>query len=96
MTCEKSNSCYLSDFKEGDNLIVQKIEGEGIFKRRLLEMGFTTGTIISIVKYAPLRDPVEIQVKNTCISLRVCEAEKIIVLPNKAACPKSFGQRSKV
>ncbi|MDO5575463.1 MAG: FeoA family protein [Fibrobacter sp.] len=93
MICEKTNSGCLSDFKEGDNLIVQKIEGEGAFKRRLLEMGFTTGTCVSIVKYAPLRDPVEIQVKNTCISLRVCEARKIIVLPNKAACPKSFGHK---
>lgn len=69
----------LSQLKAGETGIVRKVSGEGILRRRLLEMGINRGTMIYVEKYAPLRDPIEIVVKGYHISLRVEEAANIIV-----------------
>jgi len=44
---------------------------------RLVEMGITRGTTVRIVKYAPLMDPLEIEIGSTHISLRVQEAQLV-------------------
>lgn len=69
----------LSLCREGDRVVVVKIAGSGAIKKRLLEMGFTKRVEITIVKYAPLKDPMEVTVKGSHVSLRVCEAEQIQV-----------------
>jgi DtxR family Mn-dependent transcriptional regulator len=69
----------LSLCREGDRITVVKASGGGAVKKRLLEMGFTKGTEATIVKYAPLKDPMEVVVKGSHVSLRVCEAEQILV-----------------
>ena len=46
---------------------------------RLIDMGLVQGTKVSVVKYAPLKDPVEIKVKNFELALRVSEADTIDV-----------------
>ena len=71
----------LRDLKVGDRARILRIEGEGNFRRRLLEMGFTTGTQVLIKKYAPLRDPIELVIKGYHVSLRLEEAEKVLVAP---------------
>lgn len=73
------NQRPMSDLKEGDTALITKVEGTGNIKKRLLEMGFRKGIKITIVKYAPLRDPILIQVKDYQISLRIKEAQTIIV-----------------
>lgn len=69
----------LSLCKEGDKVIIQKVNGSGAFKKRLLEMGFMKGVELSIIKYAPLKDPIELLIKGFHISLRVNEAAEIFV-----------------
>ena len=69
----------LSHYKEGDTVILHRINGSGPFKKRLLEMGFIKGVAMKIVKYAPLRDPLELMVKGYYLSLRVNEAELVDV-----------------
>lgn len=75
----KLSRCY-----EGDRVTVAKIAGSGALRRRLLEMGLTRGQPVNIVKYAPLRDPMEIEVMGSHISLRVEEAEHLMVVPAPA------------
>jgi Fur family ferric uptake transcriptional regulator len=65
--------------KSGQEGIVRKVSGEGILRRRLLEMGINRGTAIYVEKYAPLKDPIEIVVKGYHMSLRVEEASNILV-----------------
>ncbi len=50
-----------------------------MLRKRLLEMGFMKGAEISIIKYAPLRDPMEITIGDAHISLRLQEAALINV-----------------
>ena len=69
----------LSDVKQGQECIISKISGEPKLRRRLLEMGINRGTKVYIEKYAPLRDPLELVVKGSHISLRVEEAAHINV-----------------
>lgn len=72
----------LADLKQGDEAVISGISGEGAFRRRLLEMGFRRGEAVRVVKYAPLRDPIQILVKGYHISLRIEEARQIVVRPH--------------
>ncbi|MBU3947452.1 MAG: ferrous iron transport protein A [Proteobacteria bacterium] len=69
----------LSEMKEGEKGIIVRIAGSGALRRRILEMGMVKGSQIYIEKYAPLKDPLELIVKNYHISLRVEEASQITV-----------------
>lgn len=69
----------LSELKEGQSAVISRIGGSGALRRRILEMGFLKGTRIHVEKYAPLRDPLELVVKGTHVSLRVEEASHIYV-----------------
>ena len=70
---------WLSEMKEGQSATIVHVGGNGILRRRILEMGILKGTQIYIEKYAPLRDPLELIVKGYHISLRVEEAAKVEV-----------------
>ena len=69
----------LSEMKEGQTGIITRIGGNGILRRRILEMGILKGTEIYVEKYAPLRDPLELIVKGYHVALRVEEAAQITV-----------------
>jgi Fe2+ transport system protein FeoA len=69
----------LSQVKEGQSCTVERVGGDGSFRRRLLEMGILKGTILFVEKYAPLKDPLELIVKGYHVSLRVEEAARITV-----------------
>lgn len=60
----------LKDAKVGTTVVVSKIEGDGAYKRRIMDMGITKGCEIFIRKVAPLGDPVEITVRGYELSLR--------------------------
>jgi Fe2+ transport system protein FeoA len=72
-------SMLLSEMKEGQTGIIARIGGNGILRKRILEMGILKGTEIYIEKYAPLKDPLEMIVKGCHLSLRVEEAAQITV-----------------
>jgi Fe2+ transport system protein FeoA len=69
----------LSDLKEGEAAEIIKLKGRGDFRKRLIEMGFRKGVRIDVIKYAPLKDPMLIEIKGYQISLRVEEAKSIMV-----------------
>ena len=50
----------LGEAQVGSTVVVTKIEGDGAYKRRIMDMGITKGTELYIRKVAPLGDPVEI------------------------------------
>ena len=65
--------------KVGTTVIVSKIEGEGAYKRRIMDMGITKGCEIYIRKVAPLGDPVEITIRGYELSLRKQDAQCVQV-----------------
>ena len=69
----------LYDLAEGEEGIILKIKGRGQFRHRLSEMGFVVGKSVTVIKKAPLRDPVEYRIMGYHISLRNSEAQLIEV-----------------
>lgn len=69
----------LRDAKIGDTVTVKKLNGEGAVKRRIMDMGLTKGTEVTIRKVAPLGDPIEVTVRGYELSLRKADAEMIEV-----------------
>lgn len=69
----------LSEMKAGESGVVAQLHGRGNVMHRLIDMGLVTGSKVSVVKYAPLGDPVEIKVKNFELALRLSEAQTIDV-----------------
>ena len=57
-----------------------KINGEGAFRRRIMDMGITKNSEIYVRKVAPLGDPVEITVRGYELSLRRDDAESVEVV----------------
>ena len=69
----------LKQVKCGETVTVQKLQGEGPVKRRIMDMGITKGTSIFVRKVAPLGDPVEVTVRGYELSLRKEDADMILV-----------------
>ena len=69
----------LYDLNEGEEGIILKIKGRGQFRQRISEMGFVVGKKVSVIKKAPLRDPIEYKIMGYHISLRNSEAQLIEV-----------------
>lgn len=69
----------LYDLNEGEEGIILKIKGRGRFRQRLSEMGFVVGRKITVIKKAPLKDPVEYKIMDYHVSLRNSEAQLIEV-----------------
>ena len=67
----------LGDAAVGSTVIVAKIDGDGAYKRRIMDMGITKGVEVYIRKVAPLGDPIEVTVRGYELSLRKADAEMI-------------------
>ena len=69
----------LRDVEVGGKAVVVKLHGEGAVKRRIMDMGLTKGTAVSVIKVAPLGNPVQIHVRGYELSVRKADAEMIEV-----------------
>ena len=78
MTEKKPRS--LADVPIGERAVVRRVRGAGPeLHRRLMDMGFVRGSEILMIRNAPLRDPVEIEVKGTRLAIRRSEAAEVEV-----------------
>ncbi len=71
----------LSELAIGGRAVVRGFPGEGSAFLRLREMGMLPGTAITLIRTAPLGDPLEIQVRGYNLTLRRREAELVLVEP---------------
>ena len=69
----------LGNAKVGSTVQVKKIEGDGAYNRRIMDMGITKGCRVYIRKVAPLGDPVEITVRGYELSVRKEDAKCVVV-----------------
>lgn len=73
-----SMSKKLSEIKIGKKVIIKSFANEDIFLK-LMEMGCLPGEIITVSQISPLKDPISIIVSGYQLSLRLNEADNIIV-----------------
>ena len=69
----------LRELEIGKSGRVLSVGGEKVLRRRLLEMGITPRTVITIKKVAPMGDPIELLLRGYVLTLRLEDAEKIMV-----------------
>lgn len=69
----------LRDVSAGEVVKVVKLSGEGALKRRIMDMGLTRGTEVTVRKVAPLGDPIELTVRGYELSIRKADAESVAV-----------------
>lgn len=70
----------LNELRDGQSAYVVKILGHGAFRKRLNEMGFVRGKLVTKVLSAPMRDPVKYSLLGYEVSLRLSEAELVEVV----------------
>lgn len=70
----KTEKATLRHAKAGQVVRVAKVRGEGPLRQRILDMGLTKGTEVTVRKVAPLGDPMEVTVRGYELSLRKAEA----------------------
>ena len=70
----------LDEVKVGSTAKVVRLNGEGAVKRRIMDMGITKGTEVTVRKVAPLGDPIELTVRGYELSIRKDEAAKVEVV----------------
>jgi ferrous iron transport protein A len=74
-----SGSQALTELAVGGRGVVTAIGVPAGSRSRLMEMGLLVGTLVELVRYAPMGDPVEIKVRGYHLTLRKHEAEQIRV-----------------
>ena len=67
----------LNELKVGETAKIIRLNGEGAVKRRMMDMGLTKGTEVTVRKVAPLGDPIELTVRGYELSIRKSEAATI-------------------
>ena len=78
----------LRDLAIGESGVVTAVKGSGVLRQHLLDMGLIPGTSVTVVKFAPMGDPIEIQIYGYELTLRLAEAEHILVAPYDEAKPE--------
>ncbi len=68
----------LHDGNIGEKLKITELLVEGVMRRRLLDLGFVPGAIVTVLRKSPLGDPIAYEVSRTTIALRKEESTKIL------------------
>jgi Fe2+ transport system protein FeoA len=78
----------LGDLSVGASATVMHVGGERSFRRRLMELGLVPGTVVKLVRVAPLGDPLELRLRGCSLSIRREESLSVTVMPEQSA-PKA-------
>ena len=71
----------LAQLEIGDSAVVKSVGGEGALRQHFLDMGVIPGAEMTLVKYAPLGDPIEFLIHGYELTLRKDDAAQIVVEP---------------
>ena len=67
----------LNELKTGRSAVIRAVGGQGELRLRFLDMGLIPGTKITLMKVAPMGDPIEIHLRGYALTLRLDDARKI-------------------
>ena len=83
----------LKELEIGQSAVVTEIGGEGALRQHFLDMGLIPGTRVTVVKYAPMGDPMELMLHGYELTLRLADAAKIKIVRSEAKPQKSMEKR---
>ena len=71
----------LNELKPGQTARIESVGGEGALRQHFLDMGVIPGAEITVIKLAPMGDPMELRIHGYELTLRRADAEKIVIAP---------------
>lgn len=79
---DNQTNIKLSDFNVGQwGRVIGYVPALQPYRQKLLAMGLTPGVLLKVTRFAPLGDPIQIEVRGYALSLRKKEAETLILVP---------------
>lgn len=73
----------LRELKVGESAVITNVGGEGALRQHFLDMGVIPGAEATVVKFAPMGDPMELQIHGYELTLRLADADRIDIEPIK-------------
>lgn len=82
----------LKDLEIGKSAVIRLVGGKGALRQHFLDMGMIPGAEVTVVKFAPMGDPMELQVHGYELTLRLAEAEQIEIeqIPRRSRSHKGI------
>ncbi|MBQ8357226.1 MAG: ferrous iron transport protein B [Clostridia bacterium] len=74
----------LNELHIGKSAVICSVGGEGALRQHLLDMGMIPGVEVTVVKLAPMGDPIELKIHGYELTIRVADAQKIEIKPIEA------------
>ena len=84
----------LKDLNIGETAVVETVGGEGALRQHFLDMGLIPGEKVTLVKFAPMGDPMELSIHGYELTLRLDDAARIGVTLAKAPAVKKVAAES--
>ena len=84
----------LRELKPGASAVVTVVGGEGALRQHFLDMGVIPGAEVTVEKYAPMGDPVELRIHGYELTMRLADAEQITVEPAAEPSGKKAARRT--
>jgi len=69
----------LSELRIKEKGVIESVSGQDALQIRLNELGLVPGTTVCVKRFAPLGDPMELEVRGYCLSIRKQDAGRIVV-----------------
>ncbi len=85
----------LNELEIGKSASIVTVGGEGALRQHFLDMGLIPGAQVTMVKYAPMGDPVELRIHSYELTLRLADAEQIEIAQVSPAREKAEAERKK-
>ncbi len=86
----------LNTIQVGQTVKIEKVGGNGALRQHFLDMGLIPGTEVTLVKFAPMGDPMELRLHDYELTLRLADAENISVTPvSKSEQKRSAAKKNK-
>ncbi len=79
----------LKELEIGRSAVITAVGGEGSLRQHFLDMGVIPGAKVTLIKYAPMGDPMELMIHGYELTLRIADAEKIEI---DTSVPKSANE----
>ena len=86
----------LRELKIGQSAVIESVGGEGATRQHFLDMGVIPGAEVTLIKYAPMGDPMELRIHGYELTLRLSEAEKIGIVYTDAGRMDGEGVRDPI
>ncbi|MBQ6366141.1 MAG: ferrous iron transport protein B [Oscillospiraceae bacterium] len=83
----------LKDLSVGSSAVITAVGGEGALRQHFLDMGMIPGAEVTVIKYAPLGDPVELSIHGYTLTLRLDDAAKIDIRASSGQKESGFQDR---